>query len=127
MKKYNSFVKVKLLLQSFYYMIRNSCCPVCQSRLLCFCAFFIKSLYLLARFDYILLNFFYLLFLLVCSSIASIPQLPELQPQLALQKSVSNLQKPSPVANQEVCMCSYGYVYPGIFFADFNLDHKDSL
>uniref|UniRef100_A0A3Q1GQT6 Proline rich coiled-coil 2B n=1 Tax=Acanthochromis polyacanthus TaxID=80966 RepID=A0A3Q1GQT6_9TELE len=35
------------------------------------------------------------------SSIASIPQLPELQPQLALQKSVSNLQKPSPVANQE--------------------------
>ncbi|KAL6096806.1 prrc2b [Pungitius sinensis] len=35
------------------------------------------------------------------SSIASIPQLPELQPQLASQKSVSNLQKPSPVANQE--------------------------
>ncbi|XP_019937541.2 protein PRRC2B isoform X7 [Paralichthys olivaceus] len=35
------------------------------------------------------------------SSIASITQLPELQPQLALQKSVSNLQKPSPVANQE--------------------------
>uniref|UniRef100_A0A665WQA9 BAT2 N-terminal domain-containing protein n=1 Tax=Echeneis naucrates TaxID=173247 RepID=A0A665WQA9_ECHNA len=35
------------------------------------------------------------------SSIASIPQLPELQLQLALQKSVSNLQKPSPVANQE--------------------------
>ncbi|XP_040914533.1 protein PRRC2B isoform X3 [Toxotes jaculatrix] len=35
------------------------------------------------------------------SSIASIPQLPESQPQLALQKSVSNLQKPSPVANQE--------------------------
>ncbi|XP_068190252.1 protein PRRC2B isoform X2 [Antennarius striatus] len=35
------------------------------------------------------------------SSVASIPQLPELQPQLALQKSVSNLQKPSPVANQE--------------------------
>ncbi|KAK2819235.1 hypothetical protein Q5P01_024796 [Channa striata] len=35
------------------------------------------------------------------SSIASIPQLPELQPQLALQKSVSNLQKPSPVANPE--------------------------
>ncbi|TMS08249.1 Protein PRRC2B [Larimichthys crocea] len=35
------------------------------------------------------------------SSIASIPQLPELQPQPALQKSVSNLQKPSPVANQE--------------------------
>ncbi|XP_029024602.1 protein PRRC2B isoform X3 [Betta splendens] len=35
------------------------------------------------------------------SSIASIPQLPELQPQLALQKSVSNLQKPLPVANQE--------------------------
>ncbi|XP_032395776.1 protein PRRC2B isoform X1 [Etheostoma spectabile] len=35
------------------------------------------------------------------SSIASIPQLPELQPQLALQKSVSNLQKPTPVANQE--------------------------
>uniref|UniRef100_A0A3Q3VIC3 BAT2 N-terminal domain-containing protein n=1 Tax=Mola mola TaxID=94237 RepID=A0A3Q3VIC3_MOLML len=35
------------------------------------------------------------------SSIALIPQLPELQPQLALQKSVSNLQKPSPVANQE--------------------------
>ena len=42
---------------------------------------------------------------LICSSIASIPQLPELQPQLALQKSVSNLQKPSPVANQEVCVC----------------------
>uniref|UniRef100_A0A8P4PWH5 BAT2 N-terminal domain-containing protein n=1 Tax=Dicentrarchus labrax TaxID=13489 RepID=A0A8P4PWH5_DICLA len=42
------------------------------------------------------------------SSIASIPQLPELQPQLALQKSVSNLQKPSPVANQEVCICIYG-------------------
>uniref|UniRef100_A0A665WQ67 BAT2 N-terminal domain-containing protein n=1 Tax=Echeneis naucrates TaxID=173247 RepID=A0A665WQ67_ECHNA len=40
------------------------------------------------------------------SSIASIPQLPELQLQLALQKSVSNLQKPSPVANQEVCLCS---------------------
>uniref|UniRef100_A0A667YRL4 Proline rich coiled-coil 2B n=1 Tax=Myripristis murdjan TaxID=586833 RepID=A0A667YRL4_9TELE len=40
------------------------------------------------------------------SSIASIAQLPELQPQLALQKSVSNLQKPSPVASQEVCMCS---------------------
>uniref|UniRef100_A0A665WQD5 BAT2 N-terminal domain-containing protein n=1 Tax=Echeneis naucrates TaxID=173247 RepID=A0A665WQD5_ECHNA len=36
------------------------------------------------------------------SSIASIPQLPELQLQLALQKSVSNLQKPSPVANQEL-------------------------
>ncbi|KAF3701971.1 Protein PRRC2B HLA-B-associated transcript 2-like 1 Proline-rich coiled-coil protein 2B [Channa argus] len=35
------------------------------------------------------------------SSIASIPQPPELQPPLALQKSVSNLQKPSPVANQE--------------------------
>uniref|UniRef100_A0A8C2XPV3 Proline rich coiled-coil 2B n=1 Tax=Cyclopterus lumpus TaxID=8103 RepID=A0A8C2XPV3_CYCLU len=35
------------------------------------------------------------------SSIASIPQLPELQPQLASQKSVSNLQKPSLVANQE--------------------------
>ncbi|XP_068608646.1 protein PRRC2B [Brachionichthys hirsutus] len=35
------------------------------------------------------------------SSVASIPQLPELQPQLALQKSVSNLQKPSAVANQE--------------------------
>ncbi|XP_068429563.1 protein PRRC2B isoform X4 [Clinocottus analis] len=35
------------------------------------------------------------------SSIASTPQLPELQPQLASQKSVSNLQKPSPVANQE--------------------------
>ncbi|XP_010775265.1 protein PRRC2B isoform X2 [Notothenia coriiceps] len=35
------------------------------------------------------------------SSIASTPQLPELQPQLALQKSVSNLQKPSPIANQE--------------------------
>ncbi|XP_029921950.1 protein PRRC2B isoform X3 [Myripristis murdjan] len=35
------------------------------------------------------------------SSIASIAQLPELQPQLALQKSVSNLQKPSPVASQE--------------------------
>ncbi|XP_041825559.1 protein PRRC2B isoform X2 [Melanotaenia boesemani] len=35
------------------------------------------------------------------SSIASIPQLLELQPQLALQKSVSNLQKPSPVASQE--------------------------
>uniref|UniRef100_A0A3Q3KKD2 BAT2 N-terminal domain-containing protein n=1 Tax=Monopterus albus TaxID=43700 RepID=A0A3Q3KKD2_MONAL len=35
------------------------------------------------------------------SSVASIPQLPELQPPLALQKSVSNLQKPSPVASQE--------------------------
>ncbi|XP_028273198.1 protein PRRC2B isoform X5 [Parambassis ranga] len=35
------------------------------------------------------------------SSIASIPQLPELQPQLALQKSVSNLQKSSAVATQE--------------------------
>lgn len=35
------------------------------------------------------------------SSIASIPQLQELQPQLALQKSVSNLQKPSLVVNQE--------------------------
>uniref|UniRef100_A0A8C6SWH0 BAT2 N-terminal domain-containing protein n=1 Tax=Neogobius melanostomus TaxID=47308 RepID=A0A8C6SWH0_9GOBI len=31
------------------------------------------------------------------SSIASIQQLQELQPQLALQKSVSNLQKPSPI------------------------------
>lgn len=46
---------------------------------------------------------------LLCSSIASIPQLPELQPQPALQKSVSNLQKPSPVANQEVCM--FGQMY----------------
>uniref|UniRef100_A0A4W5K6W6 Proline rich coiled-coil 2B n=1 Tax=Hucho hucho TaxID=62062 RepID=A0A4W5K6W6_9TELE len=35
------------------------------------------------------------------SSIASTAQLPELQPQLALQKSVSNLQKPTPVASQE--------------------------
>ncbi|XP_060917840.1 protein PRRC2B isoform X4 [Labrus mixtus] len=35
------------------------------------------------------------------SSIASIPQLPESQPQPASQKSVSNLQKPSPGANQE--------------------------
>uniref|UniRef100_A0A3Q0SSR0 Proline rich coiled-coil 2B n=1 Tax=Amphilophus citrinellus TaxID=61819 RepID=A0A3Q0SSR0_AMPCI len=35
------------------------------------------------------------------NSVASIPQLPELQPPLALQKSVSNLQKSSPVANQE--------------------------
>ncbi|XP_072227936.1 protein PRRC2B isoform X2 [Leuresthes tenuis] len=35
------------------------------------------------------------------NSIASITQLPELQPQLALPKSVSNLQKPSPVASQE--------------------------
>ncbi|XP_034048241.1 protein PRRC2B isoform X3 [Thalassophryne amazonica] len=35
------------------------------------------------------------------SSIVSIPQLLELQPQLALQKTVSNLQKPSPVASQE--------------------------
>ncbi|XP_024918444.1 protein PRRC2B isoform X5 [Cynoglossus semilaevis] len=35
------------------------------------------------------------------SSVALITQLPELQPPLALQKSVSNLQKPSPVANQE--------------------------
>ncbi|KAG7253695.1 hypothetical protein CRUP_000936, partial [Coryphaenoides rupestris] len=34
-------------------------------------------------------------------SIASTAQLPELQPQLALQKSVSNLQKPTPVASQE--------------------------
>lgn len=43
-------------------------------------------------------------FLPFCSSIASIPQLQELQPQLALQKSVSNLQKPSLVVNQEVCI-----------------------
>ncbi|KAM9820592.1 protein PRRC2B [Neosynchiropus ocellatus] len=35
------------------------------------------------------------------SSVASTPQLQESQPQLALQKSVSNLQKPSPVASQE--------------------------
>ncbi|XP_057675451.1 protein PRRC2B isoform X2 [Corythoichthys intestinalis] len=35
------------------------------------------------------------------SSGASIPQLPESQLQLASQKSVSNLQKPPPVANQE--------------------------
>ncbi|XP_019908892.2 protein PRRC2B isoform X2 [Esox lucius] len=35
------------------------------------------------------------------SSIVSTAQLPELQPQLALQKSVSNLQKPTPVASQE--------------------------
>uniref|UniRef100_A0A8C8EVU1 BAT2 N-terminal domain-containing protein n=1 Tax=Oncorhynchus tshawytscha TaxID=74940 RepID=A0A8C8EVU1_ONCTS len=35
------------------------------------------------------------------SSIASTAQLLELQPQLALQKSVSNLQKPTPVASQE--------------------------
>ncbi|XP_061603957.1 protein PRRC2B isoform X2 [Phyllopteryx taeniolatus] len=35
------------------------------------------------------------------SSVASIPQLPESQLQLASQKSVSNLQKPPPVANQE--------------------------
>ncbi|KAM9735385.1 protein PRRC2B isoform 5-T5 [Menidia menidia] len=35
------------------------------------------------------------------NSIASITQLPELQPPLALPKSVSNLQKPSPVASQE--------------------------
>uniref|UniRef100_A0A672G9E3 BAT2 N-terminal domain-containing protein n=1 Tax=Salarias fasciatus TaxID=181472 RepID=A0A672G9E3_SALFA len=35
------------------------------------------------------------------SSFASIPQLQELQPPLASQKSVSNLQKPSPVAIQE--------------------------
>ncbi|XP_058472602.1 protein PRRC2B isoform X3 [Solea solea] len=35
------------------------------------------------------------------SSIASITQLPELQPPLAIQKSVSNLQKPSPAASQE--------------------------
>uniref|UniRef100_A0A4W5KMA7 Proline rich coiled-coil 2B n=1 Tax=Hucho hucho TaxID=62062 RepID=A0A4W5KMA7_9TELE len=35
------------------------------------------------------------------SSIASTQQLPELQPQLALQKSVSNLQKTTPVASQE--------------------------
>ncbi|XP_030640280.1 protein PRRC2B [Chanos chanos] len=35
------------------------------------------------------------------SSTASTAQLPELQPQLALQKSVSNLQKPTPVASQE--------------------------
>lgn len=35
------------------------------------------------------------------SSIVSIQQLQELQPQLALQKSVSNLQKPSPITNPE--------------------------
>ncbi|XP_026029434.1 protein PRRC2B isoform X2 [Astatotilapia calliptera] len=35
------------------------------------------------------------------NSVASTPQLPELQPPLPLQKSVSNLQKSSPVANQE--------------------------
>ncbi|XP_077442047.1 protein PRRC2B [Vanacampus margaritifer] len=35
------------------------------------------------------------------SSVASIPQLPESQLQPASQKSVSNLQKPPPVANQE--------------------------
>ncbi|XP_033845076.1 protein PRRC2B isoform X2 [Periophthalmus magnuspinnatus] len=35
------------------------------------------------------------------SSIVSIQQLQELQPQQALQKSVSNLQKPSPIANPE--------------------------
>lgn len=35
------------------------------------------------------------------SSSASTPLLPESQPQLALQKSVSNLQKSSPAANQE--------------------------
>ncbi|XP_017263270.1 protein PRRC2B isoform X3 [Kryptolebias marmoratus] len=35
------------------------------------------------------------------SSTASVPQLLELQSQLALQKSVSNLQKSLPVANQE--------------------------
>ncbi|KAK0137332.1 Protein PRRC2B [Merluccius polli] len=35
------------------------------------------------------------------SSIALTAQLPELQPQLASQKSVSNLQKPTPVASQE--------------------------
>uniref|UniRef100_A0A8D3BRU3 Proline rich coiled-coil 2B n=1 Tax=Scophthalmus maximus TaxID=52904 RepID=A0A8D3BRU3_SCOMX len=35
------------------------------------------------------------------SSIASTTQLPESQSQLASQKAVSNLQKPSPVANQE--------------------------
>lgn len=43
-------------------------------------------------------------FVIFCSSIASIPQLQELQPQLALQKSVSNLQKPSLAVNQEVCV-----------------------
>uniref|UniRef100_A0A3B5KT82 BAT2 N-terminal domain-containing protein n=1 Tax=Xiphophorus couchianus TaxID=32473 RepID=A0A3B5KT82_9TELE len=37
-------------------------------------------------------------------SSASTPLLPESQPQPALQKSVSNLQKSSPVANQEVRM-----------------------
>lgn len=35
------------------------------------------------------------------SSIVSLPQLQELQPQLALQKSVSNLQKSPPITNQE--------------------------
>ncbi|MEQ2159021.1 Protein prrc2b, partial [Xenoophorus captivus] len=35
------------------------------------------------------------------SSSASTPLLPESQPQPALQKSVSNLQKSSPVVNQE--------------------------
>ncbi|XP_076020368.1 protein PRRC2B isoform X3 [Genypterus blacodes] len=35
------------------------------------------------------------------STIVSTAQLPESQPQLPIQKSVSNLQKPSPVASQE--------------------------
>uniref|UniRef100_A0A3B1J4B3 Proline rich coiled-coil 2B n=1 Tax=Astyanax mexicanus TaxID=7994 RepID=A0A3B1J4B3_ASTMX len=35
------------------------------------------------------------------SSIASTAQLPESQPQLPLQKSVSNIQKPTPAASQE--------------------------
>lgn len=53
-------------------------------------------------------------FLLFCSSIASIPQLQELQPQLALQKSVSNLQKPSLVVNQEVCISASANFIPNI-------------
>lgn len=44
------------------------------------------------------------------SSIASTAQLLELQPQLALQKSVSNLQKPTPVASQEVGLASSFYL-----------------
>ncbi|XP_016146154.1 protein PRRC2B-like [Sinocyclocheilus grahami] len=35
------------------------------------------------------------------SSVASSAQLPESQPPLALQKSVSNLQKPMPITSQE--------------------------
>lgn len=40
-----------------------------------------------------------------CSSTASVQQLPESQPQPALPKSVTNLQKPSPTASPEVSLC----------------------